>query len=143
VTDEEARAELVAKIRALAKARKLASSGALFRSYDGDGDQRLDPDELTQLLADAAVGGMFRGVYVRRIFERLDLDADDGLSLPELNGVLRELDPPPPTSPPRPGDVRKVPIVVLAPEKPAESDGGALPWLIIGAVGWLATRGRR
>lgn len=150
MSEEERRAELVAKLRKLAKSRGLGSSGELFRSYDGDGDQALTRDELDALLRDAGVRA-FRGMYVSGIFDKLDKDGDDGLTLAELNGVLRELDPPPPPSssskaPKATEPLRTVPFVTTPAERPQETRSGAAAWLILAGLAALvfsAPKGRR
>jgi hypothetical protein len=161
-TEEKARAELVTKLRALSKARGYTTSGELFRAFDGDHDGALQAGELRTLLAAADVGsGLTRGIYVSKIMDRLDTSKSKGLDLAELNGVLRELDPPPPPAtgtPPVVATVPRPPVAAPTVERtvpfesmPAETedddqgdqgdDENALAvgaWLIVGAfVFWL------
>lgn len=86
--EEKARAELVGGVKSLAKSRGTTPEG-LFAMYDGNGNGALNRDELRALLTDAHVGnGLTRGAWVSGIFQRLDKDSDDELTLSELDGVL-------------------------------------------------------
>lgn len=140
--DERNRAELVAKVRALAKAKGLPPA-ALFQRYDANGAGQLDRSELTRLLSDANVGNMFtRGAWVAAVFDQLDKDRSAGLTLGELDGVLAALEP---TPPPITGNspivtVRPPPAPPAPPPPPATQRGGLLPWILLAGVAWLALK---
>ncbi len=90
-TEEE---ELRQKTRALATSRfgdySIVSMKKLFQSYDGNGDGKIDRDELKALLKDADVGyGFTRGYWVDGIFDRLDVSPkDDQLTWEEYTAAL-------------------------------------------------------
>lgn len=86
--------ELRRKTRALATSRfgdySIVSMKKLFQSYDGDGDGKINRDELKALLKDADVGTMFtRGYWVDGIFDKLDASPkDDQLTWEEYTAAL-------------------------------------------------------
>lgn len=86
--------ELRQKTRALATSRfgdySIVSMKKLFQSYDGDGDGKINRDELKALLKDADVGTMFtRGYWVDGIFDKLDVSPkDDQLTWEEYTAAL-------------------------------------------------------
>lgn len=131
--EEQARAELVEKVRALAKKRG-ETPDALYRSYDRDQRGGLSADELLQLLSDAGVGNSFtRGMYVTAIMKKLDTDADQGVSRAELDGILSALEPAPPSS--------STPAPMGPPPPPPSSGASGLPdWLVWLGVGWALWR---
>ena len=106
--------ELRRKTRALATSRfgdySIVSMKKLFQSYDGDGDGKINRDELKALLKDADVGTMFtRGYWVDGIFDKLDASPkDDQLTWEEYTAALTPAEKsaaegPPPGAAPPPG----------------------------------------
>jgi Ca2+-binding EF-hand superfamily protein len=86
--------QLVEKIEALLQKKYGGTDeGAmkkLFDSYDGNADGKIDKGELTQLLKDVDIGNtLTRGVWVKGIIEKLDLNADKAISWDEFKAVLK------------------------------------------------------
>lgn len=95
--EDAARAEVIAKIRALA-VKKGTTPDGLFSMYDEDSGGGLERPELAQLFSDAGIGNaLTRGLYVSGVFDALDVDKGGTLTRAELDGVLRSVDAPPPT----------------------------------------------
>jgi hypothetical protein len=102
VANEAEKAELIAKLKALAASRGQTLS-QLFDAYamgGGGGDRKaLSRDELVWMLDHAGVGNWFtRGDWADRILEHLDKDASGTLTRAELAGVLDDPSAPPPPS---------------------------------------------
>lgn len=98
--------ELDTKINALSDSRYGAHDAAtlkkLFLSYDKNGDNLLDKDEIYDLYTDADVGVKYvsRGIWVDKTFEKVDKNADDKLSWEEYLAASSIASGTPPTTTP-------------------------------------------
>ncbi len=85
--------ELVTKIDALLRKRYgNATTNAqrqLFDSFDKDGDDKINSDELDRLLKAADIGNMItRGAWVRGIMKAMDSDHDDQITWNEYLSAI-------------------------------------------------------
>jgi hypothetical protein len=97
------RKELVEKLKALCVKRfgKADAWPELFAAYDGDKDGAINTLELVELLAAADVGNSFsRGFWVTGIFEEMDRDKSESVTLAELNDAIATSTPPKSTGKP-------------------------------------------
>ena len=68
--------------------RSTAAMRKLFDRYDGDGDGKIDKQELVRLLKDVDIGNsLTRGVWVRGILDKVDTNADKSISWDEFQAV--------------------------------------------------------
>jgi hypothetical protein len=83
--------ELKSKVHALVHQRFGGDFERMFEHYSRyrQGDERIDSDELNELLKDAGVGNFAtRGAWVKGILDRLDTNRDRALSWAELNHIV-------------------------------------------------------
>ena len=82
---EAEKQQLKEKITRLVDDRFNGDLDKAFRHYDGDGDGKINPGELTELLKDAGIGNwLTRGQWVKAIVDALDVDRDGAISKEEL-----------------------------------------------------------
>jgi Ca2+-binding EF-hand superfamily protein len=85
--------ELVEKIQALLT-KKYGDTSAesmrkLFDAYDKDGDKKISPGDLEQLLKDASIGNAFtRGAWVKGIVGKLDTNGDKLIDWDEFSAAI-------------------------------------------------------
>lgn len=61
-----------------------------FRVYDVDHDNRINADELNDVLRYSGVGNFLtRGAYVRAVFQEVDTDRDNLISFEEFQAVFQ------------------------------------------------------
>lgn len=87
-TNEE---ELKRKVTALVRRRFNDDFRAMFEHYSRhrQGDERIDRDELSELLADAEIGNrLTRGSWVIGVLRQLDTDHDSAVSWAEFERVV-------------------------------------------------------
>jgi Ca2+-binding EF-hand superfamily protein len=87
--------ELIGKIQALLEKKygdsSLESMRKLFDAYDSNGDGKIDPGELEQLLADAGVGNRFtRGLWTKGVVDALDENADRAIDWDEFHKAVNQ-----------------------------------------------------
>lgn len=85
--------ELVDKIKALLTKKygdtSKESMRKLFDAYDKNGDQKISPSELEQLLKDADIGNSFtRGMWVKGIVGQLDTSGDKFIDWSEFSAAV-------------------------------------------------------
>ena len=84
--------ELTLRVAALVRKRKgndsEASLRAIFFEYAGD-DSQVCAKDLTEILKDAEVGNaLTRGMWVKGVMTRLDINRDDFVSWDEFSAVI-------------------------------------------------------
>lgn len=83
------RKELVKKVSELVSRRFGGNYETAFRAY-AQGDEKVDSNELRDLLYDADVGnGFTRGAWVDGIIRQLDGDNDGKISWQEFQSVMK------------------------------------------------------
>jgi Ca2+-binding EF-hand superfamily protein len=86
---EAQKKELTDKVTRLLAERFGGDYHKAFAHYDGNGDGRIDKEELGSLLSDAGIGNwLTRGAWADGIIAVLDANKDGTISGPEFEAVL-------------------------------------------------------